>query len=140
MLDLGFISWKETHLASTNGDRIFETDKYIFNFDDESEHSFKREGDRLLEGLATLYELQDNGDAGSRTTMLGATLNVGGEYILPSYKNLSFGLLSTTRINGIYSWNEERLSANWKTKHFARKGMLKQVQHDVRKKNLIINN
>ena len=119
LLDLGFISWKETHLASTNGDRIFETDKYIFNFDDESEHSFEREGDRLLEGLATLYELQDNGDAGSRTTMLGATLNVGGEYILPSYKNLSFGLLSTTRINGIYSWNEERLSANWKTKHFA---------------------
>lgn len=119
LLDLGFISWNETHQASTNGDREFQTDKYIFDFDDEAYHSFDNEVDRLTEGLANLYELSDNGDIGGRTATLGATLNLGAEYTLPSYTPLSFGLLSTTRINGQYSWNEERLSVNWKSKVFA---------------------
>ena len=119
LLDLGSISWKETHQASTNGDREFQTDKYIFNFDDDAYHSFENEADRLTEGLASLYELQDNGNVGKRSTGLGATLNLGVQYTLHSYRNLSFGFLSTTRMNGAYSWNEERLSANWKSKIFS---------------------
>lgn len=30
------------------------------------------------------------------------------------YRKLSFGALSSTRINGKYSWTEGRVSANWK--------------------------
>ena len=40
------------------------------------------------------------------------TLNLGAEYALPMYDKLSFGFLSSTRINGKYSWSEGRFSAN----------------------------
>ena len=112
LIDLGFIKWKNNVVASTNGDRTFDTDTYIFNVDDEESNSFENELDRLGEGLATLYELQDNGDEGSRTKMLGATINVGAEYTFPLYRKLSFGLMNTTRIQGKYSWTDFRLSAN----------------------------
>lgn len=68
--------------------------------------------DRLGEGIATLYELQDNGDQGGRTKMLGATLNLAAQYRFPYYDKLTFGLVNTTRIQGAYSWTDFRLSAN----------------------------
>ena len=108
--DLGFISWKNTQLAATHG--TVNTNDYIFNVDDDAEHSFSNEGEKLGDQLATLYELEDMGDVGRRTTMLGATMNIGGEYIAPFYRKLTFGLLNTTRINGRYSWTNFRLSAN----------------------------
>ena len=49
-----------------------------------------------------------------RTTALATTVNLGLEYALPSYDKLSFGFLSSTRINGDFTWSEGRLSANWK--------------------------
>lgn len=109
VLDLGFISWKNNMVASTNGDRTFNLNKYVFNAD----NSFEREMDRLVEDLARLYELQDDGDRGSRTTTLAATLNVGVEYTLPVYRKLSFGLLNTTRLKGAFACTDFRLSANW---------------------------
>lgn len=112
LLDFGFIKWNNNMVASTNGDRTFETDKYIFNVDDDKSNSFDNELDRLSEGLATLYELQDNGDEGSRTKMLAATINLGAEYTLPYYRNLTFGLMNTTRLQGSFSWTDFRLSAN----------------------------
>lgn len=112
LLDLGFISWNNNVVASTNGDRTFSTDVYLFNVDENASNSFENEWDRFTEGLADLYELQDNGDEGGRTRMLGATLNIGAEYTLPAYNKLRFGLLNTTRIQGAYSWTDFRLSAN----------------------------
>ena len=112
LLDLGYIRWSTDMVASTNGDRHFTTDKYIFNTDKEADNSFENESDRLLEGLAALYELQDNGDRGARSTGIGATMNLGVEYTLPSYNKLKFGLLNTTHFKKNYSWTEFRLSAN----------------------------
>ena len=108
--DLGFIQWKNNQLAATHG--TVNTDDYVFNVDDDAEHSFSNESERLGDQLATLYELEDMGDQGKRTTMLGATMNIGGEYVAPFYRKLTFGLLNTTRINGKYSWTNFRLSAN----------------------------
>ena len=48
----------------------------------------------------------------SKVTGLGATLNLAAEYALPSYRHLKFGFLSTTRIQGQYSWNEERFAVS----------------------------
>lgn len=110
LLDLGFISWKNNMLAATHG--TINTNDYIFNVDGDSEHSFSKEGEKLGDQLATLYELEDKRDQGKRTTMLGATMNIGGEYVAPFYRKLTFGLLNTTRINGKYSWTNFRLSAN----------------------------
>lgn len=112
LLDLGFINWSNNMLASTNGVRTFNTDRYTFNPDDDADNSFDNEWDRLTDDFAEIYELDDMGDQGSVTRMLGATFNIGGEYELPVYRNLTFGLLNTTRISGSYSWTDFRLSAN----------------------------
>ena len=108
--DLGFISWKDTKLAATHGE--INTDKHHFSVNDDDVNSFGDEFDRLGDELATLYELEDKGNVGNRTSMLGATMNIGGEYVFPYYRKLTFGLLNTTRIQGKYTWTNFRLSAN----------------------------
>ena len=117
ILDLGFINWSNNWVASTNGVKTFETNKYIFNVDDDAPNNFDDEMDRMTDESSAIYELDNNGDMGSRKQMLGATLNLGAEYTLPSYKKLSFGALSTTRFQGDYigndTWTEFRVSANW---------------------------
>lgn len=109
LLDLGFISWNNNMLAAVDG--TFNTDTYIFSFDENAYHNTDDEWDRFAESLADLYELQDMGDQGGRTRWLAATLNLGAQYTLPGYKRLTFGLLNTTRL-GAYSWTDFRLSAN----------------------------
>lgn len=112
VLDLGFISWKENHLATTNGLKTFNTDRYTFNADKDAANSFKNEWDNIRDDISAIYELEDAGNTGGRTTMLGATLNVGARYTLPVYRKLNFGLLGTARIQGKYSWTDWRVSAN----------------------------
>ncbi len=112
LLDFGFVSWNNNMVASTGGDKSFNTSAYSFNVDESAPNNFSDEWDLMMNDLSALYELEDEGDAGSRTTMLGATLNLGAEYTLPVYRNLKFGLLNSTRIQGDYSWTEFRLMAN----------------------------
>ena len=110
VLDLGFISWKNTRVAATHGE--LRTDDKVFNVDNDANNSFSKEWDKLGDELASLYELENKGDQGGRTTALAATLNIGGEYVFPYYRKLTFGLMNTTRINGKYTWTDFRLSAN----------------------------
>lgn len=112
VLDLGFINWNNNMVASTNGVKSFSTDKYTFNVDKNAANSFSDEWDLMGDDFAALYELEDMGDQGSRSKMLGATVNLGAQYTLPLYRNLSFGLLNTTFIQGDYTTTEFRLSAN----------------------------
>lgn len=112
VLDLGFIQWSETHVASTNGDQTFTTADYTFNVNDDATNSFDNEMDKLKDDISALYELNDMGDSGSRIKKLGATVNVGVRYSMPFYRKLSVGLLSSTRFQGDYSSTECRLSAN----------------------------
>lgn len=112
LLDLGFINWSNNMLASTNGVKTFNTDRYTFNVDDTKPNSFENEWENIKNDISALYELDDMGDTGSKSRMLGATMNVGVEYTLPVYRRLTFGLLNTTRIQGEYSWTDFRLSAN----------------------------
>jgi hypothetical protein len=111
LLDLGFINWKETYHASTNGDQTVNTSAYTFNVDGDAANSFDNEFDRFKDDLSALYELNDNGNIGSKTKGLATTLNVGVDYTLSAYKKLNFGLLNTSRL-GDYAWTEFRLSAN----------------------------
>lgn len=112
ILDLGYIGWNNNMVASTNGDKHFNTDKYVFSPDDDAPNSFDHETDRIRDDISALYELENMGDKGSRSTMIGATMNVGVEYTLPVYRKLSFGLLNTTRIQSGYSWTDFRISGN----------------------------
>lgn len=120
LVDLGVIKWNNNMVASTCGPHSFTTDAFTFSADDDADNSFENEFENLGSAVADLYELQNLGDQGGRTTSLGATLNASVEYALPFYHRLSFGLLSTTRLQGERTWNEERLSVNLApTKWFA---------------------
>lgn len=112
LLDLGFISFSKTQLASTEGDREFNTDAYTFNADGDADNSFKEEWKKMRTGLSELYQLSNLGDAGSTCRGLATTLNLGVDYTLPYYRNLHFGLVNSTRINGPYTWTQFRFSAN----------------------------
>ncbi len=109
LLDLGFISWSNTSVATTNGLREVQTSKYEFDVDGSDDSG---EWDRLKNDLTALYQMDDMGNTGSRTTALAATLNFGVEYNFPLYRPLSFGLVNSTRIQGAYTWTQFRLSAN----------------------------
>lgn len=113
VLDLGFISWSN-NLYATNMNKSFEFDGFHdIAVKDGKGESLDDQSDSYGDQITDFINLQDNGDKGGRSTGIGATINVGCEYILPSYRKLSFGFLSSTRIKGIYSWTEGRLSANW---------------------------
>lgn len=112
LLDLGFMSWGNTSWATTGGMKTVNTDAFTFNVDGDASNSFDNELERLGDQLSELYELEDRGNIGNRTRMLGATVNLGAQYSLPVYRKLSFGLLNSTRIEGKYSWTQFRLSAN----------------------------
>ena len=112
VLDLGFIQWDSNIVASTNGDQAFTTADYTFNVNDDASNSFENEMDKLKDDISALYELNDMGNSGSRTKMLGATLNLGVRYSMPFYRKLTVGLLNNTRFQGDYTSTEFRLSAN----------------------------
>lgn len=110
LLDLGFISWNETHTAYNNGKEVVFTGFNDIKVDDGPGTPAGDQTDGYADRFSDLIALQDGGVKKS-TGMLGATLNIGVEYQMPFYKKLSAGFLSTTRIQGAYSWNEERISA-----------------------------
>lgn len=112
VLDLGFIKWDNDLLATTNGERRFQSSIYNFSADDNAPNSFSNEWDRMLHSLEELYQLDDAGNTGGYTQALNATVNLGASYTLPVYRRLKFGLLNTTRIAGGFSWTDFRLSAN----------------------------
>ena len=108
LLDFGFIKWNNVALANNNGE------PFAYHFTDlrvkDSEgQSLGDQFDNISDRLSDLISLQDGGTT-SRAKMLAATLNLSAEYKMPFYRQLKVGLLSTTRIQGKYSWNEERLA------------------------------
>lgn len=113
LLDLGFIGW------SNNVTAVNKANKFEFNgFHDTSvstDHGATIDDkiDDYDDQLKDFANLTDEGNKGGRSTGIGATLNVGCEYNLPVYRKMTFGFLSSTRINGPYTWTEGRLSANW---------------------------
>lgn len=116
LLDLGFIRWTNDQQAQNTNSRFT-----FGGFHDASVSSdrpgangtFEQQGDKYLDQITDFINVQDQGDQGSRMTGVGATLNAGVEYTLPSYDKLKLGLLSSTRLNGYYTWTEAKLSANW---------------------------
>ena len=111
LLDLGFIKWKSVSTAYNKGDEFVFDGFEDIKVEDGPGTSFDDQIDELEDKLSDLISLQDGGTA-SKSNGIGVTLNVGVEYALPVYDKLSFGLLSTTRFQGEYTWNEERISAN----------------------------
>lgn len=115
LLDLGFIRYKNV----TKGTMLVEP----WEFDGFKDIPY--DSDNVKPGQTSIEDqIEDLGDdledcfrfntqgKGSKTKALGATLNIGALYTLPYYDRLKFGFLSSTRIQGKYSWSEGRFSAN----------------------------
>lgn len=112
--DLGFISWSNNMTAQSSGE-TFEFDGFhdVSVSRDYGGDKLSDKSDKIGDQFTDFAHLSDKGDTGGRTTGIGATLNLAGEYTLPSYRQMKFGALSTTHIRGKYTWTEGRLSANW---------------------------
>ena len=114
LTDLGFISWSNTLKAESSG-KPFEFDGLQMGYKDKNndgDRSFDNGADDVSDNLMDFANLQSQGDAGSSTHGLGATMRFGLEYPLPYYDRLTFGSLFTHRFDGKFSWTEERISAN----------------------------
>lgn len=113
LLDLGFINWTND-IQAVNASQQFEFGGFHdTEISKSSPNSFKNQGNSYSDQIAEFANLRNQGDKGSRSTALGSTLNVGAEYTLPVYRNISFGVLSSTRFQKEFTWTEGRLSANW---------------------------
>ena len=114
LLDLGFIKWNNNMVAVNGGEEfVFNGFHDVAVNEDRGGSTMSMQGDKYSDQLADFANLQDKGDEGGRTTGIGATLNLGCEYTLPVYRKITFGVLSSTRFRGDYSWTEARVSANW---------------------------
>lgn len=114
LLDLGFIKWSNNMVAVNGGEEfVFNGFHDVAVNEDRGGSTLGMQGDKYSDQLADFANLQDKGDEGGRTTGIGATLNLGCEYTLPVYRKITFGVLSSTRFRGDYSWTEARVSANW---------------------------
>ena len=112
-LDLGFINWNVSRMIKNNGERFIFDGFHDIQVNGGPGRKASDQADELADRLVDLYRLQDQGDQGSRIHGIGATLNIGCEYALSVYDKLRFGFLSSTRLLGDYTWNEERLSVNY---------------------------
>ena len=107
--DIGFINWKNTYKAGTNGEHTFNSNDYVLDPDDIDE-SF----DKMKDDFTDLYDLRAEPGSSTRCRAIEATMNASVEYTLPVYHGLSFGLLNTTRMAHRFAWTDFRLSANFK--------------------------
>ncbi|MDO4160393.1 MAG: DUF5723 family protein [Prevotellaceae bacterium] len=113
VVDLGFINWSN-HAQAVNRSNCFEFNGFHdTSVTSDSGETIDDKIDDYGDQITDFINLKDNGDQGSSSTGVGATINLGCEYNLPVYRKMTFGLLSSTRLNGAYSWTEARLSANW---------------------------
>ena len=111
--DLGFIGWSNNTYASTNNEAWrFDGFENLTFSDDKEEDKLENQLDALGDEFEDYANLHRRSTGEKLSKALAATLVVGAEYALPMYDKLSFGLLSTTRFNGPYTWSEGRLSAN----------------------------
>jgi hypothetical protein len=112
VIDLGFLRWSDAIKGVTRNDPYRFNGFETIGVGSDSEYGdFDSQMDDLGDDLSDLSKLYDDGKTSISTT-LGVTINIGAEYELPAYRNLSFGLLSTTHINHPYTWTELRASAN----------------------------
>ncbi|KAA6346755.1 hypothetical protein EZS27_005756 [termite gut metagenome] len=116
ILDLGFISWSNTLKGRTDGQPFlfdgFEDIKVVSDDSDSGNKGLGDQFDDITRDVKDLIRFYDDGIGGGRTTSLATTVNLGAEYTSYYYDKLTFGLLSSTRFNGLFTWTEARLSAN----------------------------
>lgn len=111
VLDLGFISWGKA-LNAVSSSSTWEFDGFDeISMESGNENSLKEQFNSLADSFGDLLRFNKEG-SDKMTEMLNCTVNIGAEYEMPFYRNLSVGFLSSTRISGKHSASEGRFSVN----------------------------
>lgn len=109
--DLGWITWSGAKKAKSSGNYTFDGFDDILtsgnNHGNKLGDQFSDLGDDLEEMFSVYDQGKENTSGG-----LACSVNLGAEYEMPFYRNLSAGLLYTSKIYGKYSWHQAMLSAN----------------------------
>lgn len=112
VLDLGYISWNSTTSAvMPGGEWSFDGFGNLTTGEDSS-LNIDDQFSEMADDLKQMLKMEKDGETGKKSKGLGATIHAAIEARMPFYERLSFGLLATQRIDGIYSWTEARLAAN----------------------------
>lgn len=107
VVDLGFISWKNTMIAATP-----ETSWSFEGLDSVEMSEMGEQVSGLFTGLAGAFNFEQKESGIKKSKALAATINAGVEARMPFYERLSFGLLYHQKIEGVYSYSEGRLAAS----------------------------
>lgn len=110
--DLGAMLWTNNYMAANDAKSFTFDGFHDVSIDSGSGNVLDDQADSYTDQLLDFANLRDKGDDGSRITGIGATVNVGAQYVVPSFRMLRLGLLGTARIDGPYTWTEGRLSGN----------------------------
>ncbi len=111
--DLGFISWKNMHQASSTGSWEFDgfdEDVYVASNRTET-NEIGDQFEALGNDLGNIFAVYYDGKK-SECRALAANINIGAEYVLPYYRKLTFGFLYNSRIAGHHSYHSGTFSAN----------------------------
>ena len=108
--DLGGILWNSVTEAKTRKDSwSFEGfDNVSFDEGEGKENSLSEQFKALGDDFQDLAKFYRTAKDASKFKMLSMTLNFGAEYVMPFYKGLTAGFLSSSRFNGPHTWSEGR--------------------------------
>ena len=118
LCDMGFLRWSNCANANNDGKLFTFTGFDHFTLHDEDTHiegshtgSLSDQWHDIRDDLEEMYNLKV-GDTRADRQWLAATVHIGVEYELPSYRNLCLGLLLIHRISDVFGYNEARLNVN----------------------------
>ena len=118
VLDLGFMGWNNNIKGRTSAEPwTFEGFKDVAIMEDQDDYEEKKlsqQIDDMVDGVEDMINFHRIEEGGKHNQMLHATINLGAEYCMPFYRNLTAGFLFTQYIAGCSSWTEGRFSANVK--------------------------
>jgi len=118
VLDFGFMGWSNNIQGRTSAKPWtfagFKDVAIMSDQDNYEEKKLSQQVDDMLDGLEDMVNFHRTSNGGTRTQMLHATINLGAEYNMPFYRNLTAGFLFSQYIAGCSSWTEGRFSANVK--------------------------
>lgn len=121
--DIGLIRWSNCANATNDGKLFTFTGFDHFTLHDEDNHiershtgSLSDQWHDIREDLEEMYNLKVDHTRADRQ-WLAATVHIGVEYELPSYRNFCFGLLLIHRFSDVFGYNEARLNVNLANGH-----------------------
>lgn len=111
LTDVGYMVWKNANMASSKGNWMFDGFKDFSHYKPTESPTVSAQIKQLKIETARMLSLYYDGKKNTGK-MLPMTINLGAEYIVPSYDKLHFGMLFSHRFNDIYSFSQMMLSAN----------------------------